>query len=141
MTKSIIRQIIDLENKEIPELRKLYNEIMPKQCAANAGREYLRPRIAYRLQELVFGGMSEECKEKLYKIAGGKTSSDSLKTAQDLIVGTKICREWNGAMHEVEVLKDCYGYQGQKFKSLSSIAKKITGTKWNGPKFFKLRNE
>lgn len=139
MSKSIIRQIIELEHKSTSDMRQLYNEIMPKKCAANANKEYLRPRIAYRLQELSFGSLSEENKNKLLKIANG-TPLDSLKRHTDLMTGTKICREWNGSIHEVEVLKDSFEYCGQKFKSLSSIARKITGTRWNGPKFFKLKS-
>jgi hypothetical protein len=139
MSKSIIRQIIELEHKPISDMRQLYNEIMPKKCAANANKEYLRPRIAYRLQELSFGSLSEENKNKLLKIADG-TPLDSLKRHTDLMTGTKICREWNGNIHEVEVLKDSFEYNGQKFKSLSSIARTITGTRWNGPKFFKLKS-
>ncbi|MBP7709877.1 MAG: DUF2924 domain-containing protein [Rickettsiales bacterium] len=139
MSKSIIRQIIELEGKSAAEIRQIYNEIMPKKCAANANKEYLRPRVAYRLQELSLGALGEETRAKLLKIAGG-ISINTLRHHSDLIAGTKICREWGGVMHEVEVLKDCFEYQGQKFKSLSSIAGKVTGTKWNGPKFFKLKS-
>ena len=138
MSKSIIRQIIDLEHKTPTDLRQIYNEIMPKKCAANSGKEFLRPRIAYRLQEVIFGGLADESKNKLLKIADG-VSTNSLRKHSDLIPGTKICREWNEKTYQVEVLKDCFEYEGQKFKSLSSIARKITGTRWNGPKFFKLR--
>lgn len=138
MNKSIIRQIIELENKSTTEMRQTYQEIIQKPAPATANKEYLRPRIAYRLQELVFGSLSEEAKSKLLKIADG-ASTNSLRRHSDLLPGTKICREWNGVRHEVEILKDCFEYQGQKFRSLSSIATKITGTKWNGPKFFQLR--
>lgn len=138
MSKSIIRQIIDLEHKTPTDLRQIYNEIMPKKCAANSGKEFLRPRIAYRLQEVIFGGLADESKNKLLKIADG-VSTNSLRKHSDLIPGTKICREWNEKTYQVEVLKDGFEYEGQKFKSLSSIARKITGTRWNGPKFFKLR--
>ena len=139
MSKSIIRQIIELESKSAAEIRQIYNEIMPKKCAANANKEYLRPRVAYRLQELSFGALGEETRAKLLKISNG-ISINTLRHHSDLIAGTKICREWGGVMHEVEVLKDCFEYQGQKFKSLSSIARKITSTRWNGPKFFKLKS-
>jgi hypothetical protein len=139
MSKTIIRQVIELESKSAAEIRQIYNEIMSKKCAANANKEYLRPRVAYRLQELAFGSLGEETRAKLLKIAGG-ISINTLRHHSDLIAGTKICREWGGAIHEVEVLKDCFEYQGQKFKSLSSIARKITGTRWNGPKFFKLKS-
>ncbi len=57
----------------------------------------------------------------------------------DLVPGTKIYREHNGITHEVEVVSDGFEYNGRKWKSLSSIANKITGTKWSGPKFFGLR--
>lgn len=140
MSKTIIRQIIELENKSTIELRQLYNKIMPKPATPTAGKEYLKPRIAYRLQELAFGGLTEETKSQLLKIADG-ASTNSLRRHSDLMPGTKICREWNGILYEVEVMKDCFAYQGRKFRSLSSIAKNITGTKWNGPKFFKLRSE
>lgn len=125
MSKSIIRQIIDLEHKTPTDLRQIYNEIMPKKCAANSGKEFLRPRIAYRLQELIFGGLADENKNKLLKIADG-ISTNSLRKHSDLIPGTKICREWSEKTYQVEVLKDGFEYEGQKFKSLSSIARKIT---------------
>jgi hypothetical protein len=137
MNQSVIRQIVELEYKSALEMREIYNNLMPKKCSTNANKEFLKPRIAYRLQELTFGGLSEEAKEKLEKIANGISTSNFRKHS-DLLPGTKICREWNGFMHEVEVLKECFEYQGQKFKSLSAIANRITGTKWNGPKFFKL---
>lgn len=140
MSKSIIRQIIDLENKSVPEMREIYKNILQKSPPATANKDYLRPRIAYRLQELTFGSLSEDSRNKLLKISEN-TSSISFQSHTDLLPGTKICKEWNGIKHEVEVLKDCFEYQGQKFKSLSSIARKITGTRWNGPKFFKLRSD
>jgi len=139
MSQSVIRQIIELENKPTADLRCIYNDIMPKKCAANANKEYLKPRIAYRLQELSFGSLDQDNKERLEKIANG-ISLNILRSHSDLLVGTKICREWNNIRYEVEVLKDCFEYQGQKFKSLSAIARKITGTRWNGPKFFKLKS-
>ncbi len=136
---TILRQVIELSQKSAADLRKIYNSIMPKECPANANKEYLQPRIAYRLQELTFGSVTEETKNKLLKIAGGM-SVNSIKHHSDLMVGTKLCREWNGTIYQVEILKDGFEYQGQKFRSLSSIAGKITGTKWNGLKFFKLRS-
>jgi len=112
---------------------------MPKKCAANTNKEFLRPRIAYRLQELAFGALDDESIDNLNKIANG-TSTSILKKHTDLLPGTKICREWQGVMHQVEVLKDSFEYDGKKWKSLSAIARKITGTRWNGPKFFKLQS-
>lgn len=138
MSKNLVRQIIELESKEALELRNLYNEIMPEKCAANANKEFLRPRIAYRLQELAFGSLAEERRKKLIEIV--EKNPPNLRNHTELMPGTKICREWGGEMHEVEVLKQSFLYQGQKFRSLSSIARRITGSSWNGLRFFKLKS-
>jgi hypothetical protein len=88
------------------------------------------------LQELAFGGLDVKTKSTLESIA-----KDGVRKTKysDLLVGTKICREYNGIMHQIEVLKDGFEYCGKKWKSLSAIATNITGTKWNGPKFFGMR--
>lgn len=138
MNKSVTRQIIELENKSVEELKEIYNEIMPKPLTTHVRKEYLRPRIAYRLQELAFGGISDDVKSKLLEIANNNPHAKKIKPKQ-LIAGTKICKKWGDITHEVEVLKDGFSYAGQKFNSLSAIAKVITGTKWNGLKFFKIK--
>lgn len=135
---TIIRQVLELENKSSSELRKIYNNIFPDKCAENSSQDQLRPKIAYRLQELALGGLDEQTKAKLASIAKGGIIASKYKHS-DLLVGTKICKEYNNVDHQVEVTKDGFEYNGQKWKSLSAIATKITGTKWNGPKFFGLR--
>ena len=57
----------------------------------------------------------------------------------DLVTGTKLIREWDGIEHTVTVMKDGFDWQGRKFKSLSAVAREITGTRWNGYRFFGLR--
>jgi hypothetical protein len=138
MNKSIIRQVMDLEGKSLIEMKQLYNDIMPSPLKTHASRDHLRPRLAYRLQELAFGGLSENAKSKLLKIAEGDNPK-KFANHSNLLAGTKICKEWNGTQYEVEVLKDGFEHKGRKFKSLSAIAKVITGTKWNGLKFFKVK--
>ena len=143
MTKSTLRQIVELRQKAPAELREVYNQIMPQKCAANANKEFLQPRISYRLQELLHGGLTDEDKDKLVKIANGSSVNalrqSSMRQSNMLLPGTKICRKWNETQYEVEVLKDGYEYAGMKFKSLSAVATKITGTRWNGLKFFRLK--
>ncbi len=134
---TIIRQVLELENKSSSELRKMYNNLFQDKCAENAGQDQLRPKIAYRLQELAIGGLDAQTKTKLTSIAKGRIISKSKHS--DLLIGTKICKEYNNSLHQVEVTKDGFEYMGQKWKSLSAIATKITGTKWNGPKFFGMR--
>ncbi len=138
--KSTIRQVYDLQNKTPEELREIYNSLFANKAADNAGISQLRPKIAYRLQELAQGGLTDKTKAKLEQLAKG-TPNISTKRRCDLLPGTKLCREYNDVMHEVSVLKDGFVWQGQKFKSLSAIARRITGTQWNGPQFFKLRDK
>lgn len=138
MRKTIIRQVLDLEHKTSAELREIYNSLFNDKCNNNACKSQLQPKIAYRLQELSMGVLSEDTKSKLDSISKGKTTS--ARKHSDLLPGTKICREHGGVMHQVEVLHDGFEYGGQKYKSLSAIARKITGTRWNGPKFFKVRS-
>ena len=57
-----------------------------------------------------------------------------------LMPGVKLCKDWRGVQHEVEVAQEGFEYNGQHFKSLSAIATKITGAKWSGPKFFGLKS-
>lgn len=135
--KSVVRQIIELENKSVEELREIYDKIMPSPLKTHVSKDYLRPRIAYRLQELEFGGLKEEVKNKLLKIADNQTHQKRVEPRK-LLPGTKICKKWGDVIHEVEILKDGFVYAGKNFRSLSAIAKEITGTKWNGLKFFKI---
>ena len=137
MKKSIVRQVLELEAMSIKELRQMYSNISDEPIITNAGKEQLRARIAYRLQELAIGGLDDGTKSKLELAAKGKVVSKAKHS--DLLAGTKICREYNEVMHHVEVKPDGFEYNGQKWSSLSAIATKITGTKWNGPKFFGLR--
>ncbi len=138
MKKSIVRQVLELENKSAADLRKIYNNLFEEKATSMANKEQMRHKIAYRLQELSIGGLDDKTKAKLESIAKGSTVISKTKHS-DLLAGTKICREYNDIMHQVEVKSDGFEYQGQKWNSLSAIATKITGTKWNGPKFFGMR--
>ena len=138
MTYSLARQIIELEYKEASDLREIYNSIFPKKCAANASKDFLKPRIAYRLQEVSIGALDAATVEKMEKVASGSNLTKEQPNC-DFLPGTKICREWNDVMYQVEVLKDGFEYKGRKFKSLSAVAREITGTRWNGLKFFRIK--
>lgn len=137
MKSSLVRQIIELENKSSAELREMYNSLFEIKCKHNAHKDSLRHKIAYRLQELALGGLSQDTASKLERMADlGDTKT---KKSSDLLPGTKIRKQYKDTMYEVEVLENGFECGGQKFNSLSAIAKYITGTKWNGPKFFGLR--
>lgn len=89
------------------------------------------------MQELAYGGLSKRAKEKLDRISRGEEVI-ACKKHGDLLPGTILKREWQGEMHKVEVITGGFSYRGKKYQALSPIAHDITGTKWNGKRFFKL---
>lgn len=88
--------------------------------------------LAWRIQADAFGGLDAATIRKL-------TTEQPPPPRHSHAPGTRICREWQGQRHEVEVLEKGFRYDGEEFQSLSEIARSITGTRWNGPKFFGLR--
>ena len=135
---SITKQVLGLRTKSTKELRQIYESVFNEPAPFYASSVHLIPKIAYRLQELAIGGLSKATKDKLMKIASGG-DPNKLQNKKSLLPGVKIRKKYKDVIHEVEVKKEGYEYMGQSFNSLSAIATKITGTKWNGPKFFGLR--
>ena len=131
----IAKQIIALKSKDIKELRAMHKSLFGESPPKHHTRHTLYPKLAYRIQELALGGLDDTTKQKLEKISKGV----NIPKDSQLLPGVKLQREYDSIIHEVEVKKDGYEYKGQSFKSLSAIARKITGTRWNGPKFFKVR--
>jgi hypothetical protein len=113
--------------------------------APGINRAYLERRIAYRLQELAYGGLSTGTKahlDALAKTADKGTSPRSRMRAQDRpLAGTRLLRVWNGVEYSVTVRQTGFEYQGRFYASLSAVARHITGTSWNGPAFFGLREK
>lgn len=107
-------------------------------------RRYLESRLAYRIQELAYGGLKPQTLKRLAKLGDELDGGDRLKSRirADIkpIVGTSLLREWQGVDHVVTVTVDGYEWQGRPYKSLSAIARAITGTRWNGWVFFGLKN-
>jgi len=102
-------------------------------------RNHMIPILAYRAQEKVFGGLKESTLRILRKLALGNPSE-----AQPIYrpkTGTRYVREHNGKLHEVTVLDDGFEYESESYRSLTEIAKAITGTKWSGPAFFGLKKK
>lgn len=110
-------------------------------------RELLMQAVAYRLQEQRHGGLSPAMKLKLVEAArhgiGSKSGGRSKASIRRAIKpGTRFLREWQGRTHEVTATADGrFAYRGATYKSLSAIARQITGTRWSGPVFFGLPGE
>jgi len=111
--------------------------------APNNSRTFLEGRLAYRIQELTYGGPDKQTRRLLDLLAdeveGTLTRKAQIADPRNPVVGTKLIREWNGTAHTVTVLKDGFDWGGQRYQSLSAVARALTGTRWNGYRFFGLR--
>jgi hypothetical protein len=103
-------------------------------------RDLLLRAVAYELQVEAFGGLSAQALRKI-SIAEDK-AGDTLATPErpqaHLSSGARLVREWHGRTHSVEVLQNSFLFEGQTYRSLSEIARRITGSHWSGPRFFGL---
>ncbi|MEA2845539.1 MAG: hypothetical protein QOG78_820, partial [Rhodospirillaceae bacterium] len=119
------------------EWRRVYRTEPP----ARLGRELLIAAVAYRLQEQALGGLSPESQRRLRAIAEQVTRGEEpmISAAPRLKPGTRLLREWQGRTHEVLVGDNGFVWQQARYRSLSHIARAITGTSWSGPVFFGLK--
>ena len=107
--------------------------------APNLSSDLLRLGIGYNLQEQRLGGVSRSTRSLLRQVAAGAGQGDGRKPMpRKLTPGTRLVRDWRGVGHTVTVLADGFEYDGKHWRSLTAIAKAITGTPWNGPLFFGL---
>jgi hypothetical protein len=99
--------------------------------------------IAYEMQAKRYGGLKPATARRLRMIAGGASDDNrvSRTTAHVLQPGARLIREWNGTTHIVEVIEGGYIWNGDRHRSLSAIARAITGARWSGPRFFGLPSE
>jgi hypothetical protein len=142
MTDTVLAQLVALKTTPVAELKQKWRDLFDRDPPPY-NRRFLESRLAYRIQELAYGGLSEETLERLDAFADaldGKASRRRTLLSSRPIAGTRLIREWNGIGHCVTVRYDDFEYQGRPYKSLSAIARHITGTRWNGLLFFGLKN-
>jgi hypothetical protein len=140
MKTNILAQIAELNRMEMPQLKERWKALFDSEPPVQ-NRAHLVSRLAYRIQELAYGGLSEETRAQLRQIAEGHEQVSKRSNKNGPVAGTRLMREWNGERHEVTVTRDGYEYRGRPYKSLSAIARMITGTRWNGPLFFGIRKQ
>ena len=130
-----------LPSLDIAELRQQWRGLYKTQAPPNLSRELLVRAVAHRMQELALGGLRSEPRHQLLRIAQQfKESGKAMIPARpELKPGTRLMREWQGRTYDVLVLDDGYSWQNTRYRSLSAIARKITGTAWSGPLFFGLK--
>ncbi len=142
MTDTVLAQIAALKSSPTAELKARWRQLFETEPPPY-NRRFLESRLAYRMQELAFGGLKPATVTRLEALGeqldGGKIDVRRKSTKDRPIAGTKLIREFQGAEHSVTVLVDGFEYQGRPYRSLSAIARAITGTRWNGWTFFGLR--
>jgi Protein of unknown function (DUF2924) len=148
-TKSLVEEeIAHLRGLDLGGLRARWQSIFQRQAPIHLTRHLLFAVIAHRRQADRFGDLDHATKQVLDRtIAKGAgstmssrlTSFDQKRT--DLTPGTVLVREWDRQSQRVMVMADGFAWNGQTYDSLSKVAFAITGTKWNGPRFFGLRDK
>jgi Protein of unknown function (DUF2924) len=136
----------DLSRSSRAELRKLWAQELGDKPPATLGRDVLALAIAYARQERLYGGLSKPVARELDRLLdrllreGCSTKGVAAPATPLPRTGTVLVREWQGTTHHVTIVNDGFVWNGETYRSLSSIAHAITGTKWNGPRFFGMRD-
>ena len=133
--------IAEIETLSAPELRENWNAVFGKRPPSHASDTYLRMGLSYEAQAKAGPSFSKATRRKLLALAEqieGGQGGRSLPSPR-LKAGVKLLRDWNGETHEVTVLDKGFEYRGARHRSLSAIAREITGTRWSGPAFFGLK--
>ena len=137
-------EIARLRGLDVEELRARWHTVFRRRAPLHPPRHLLWRILAYRLQADHLGDLDAETCRLLDRSGSTaeveKLAADLQRRKADLKPGTMLVREWNDQLHRVLVLADGFGWNNKTYSSLSEVAFAITGTRWNGPRFFGLRD-
>ena len=138
---NVIKQVAILPEMTTDELKQMWKKYH-KTTPPPFNRVFLIKRLAYRIQELAYGGLSKETEQRLDGLVSDEDGQSSKMPAKEQVLpGTRLVRGWKGVEHSCTVLDDGFEYQGRRFKSLTAVANFITGSRWNGLVFFGLKKQ
>ena len=144
MTDTIPARLAALKTMPMPELKAEWRALFDTEPPP-FNRRHLENRIAYRLQEIVHGGLKPETLRRLEALGeqydSGNITTRRIRHDARPIAGTRLVREWKGVEHTVTVLPEGYEWEGRPYRSLSAIARAITSTRWNGLVFFGIKRQ
>ena len=152
MENSILVRILALKTASLPELQKEYSALYDDKKAPSDNKTYLWQRIAYRIQELEYGGLPAEAKNKVKELTqeydpinnkalrpdNGAEKRCVSRDRRLPLPGTIITKNYKGTDIRVKILEKGFEYNGKVYRSLTSIAKEVTGSHWNGYLFLNL---
>jgi hypothetical protein len=145
---SISDEIVHLRGLDLKGLRSRCQSVFQRRPPDHLPRHLLFAIIAYRIQADRLGDLDHETRQVLDQ-TGAKDTGTTMSTRlvsfdqkrTELTPGTVLVREWDRHSHRVMVMADGFAWNGQTYDSLSKVAFAITGTKWNGPRFFGMRDK
>jgi|ERR1035441_7814588 hypothetical protein len=140
---SITQRLDSLPKLNKPALCGLWEQLFKSKPPLKMRKGLLRRVLAYRLQEVEFGGLDNTQLRLLRHLASALEANPNatVSTRPPIKPGTRLVREWKQQVHTVEVDAEGYQYKGAHYESLSEIARLITGTRWSGPLFFGLKDK
>ena len=139
LENEITAELDKIPKRSRTELLALWQRLYGKPAPSGIRRELMVPFLSYRLQENHYGGLKPSTRAELRRIARSLESNPKrVVVRQRIKPGTRLFRQWRRETHEVFVTESGYEYRGVAYKSLSELARKITGTRWSGPAFFGL---
>ncbi len=136
---TVAAQLAALPKMPMAELWKLWDAYFPRR-PGTWNRDYITSRVAFKIQEQAFGGMNPDLRRRLLRLGESQSVFGKRRGNEVLLMpGTVLMRDWSEATHRVVVTPEgFYDLGGKVFKSLSAVARHITGTQWSGPRFFGL---
>jgi hypothetical protein len=139
---SLDDNLAQMAQLDVPTLRANWASLFGRPPPKGIGRRLLELAAAYQAQEKIHGGLKIPVRRKLLQATRTKLKEGSEPLARSrstaLSEGSRLVREWHGRSHTVEVAADGFMYAGRRYRSLSEVARAITGARWSGPRFFGL---
>jgi hypothetical protein len=136
-------ELDQLDDMDPMSLKAAWLDVFGRPPPTRASVKYMRSVLAYRLQEQSGAKLSASTRRKLVTLASAFNQDSKHRSAATVRIkeGVKILREWNGNTHQVTVLAEGFEYKNRRYRSLSAIAREITGTRRSGPAFFGLKGK
>lgn len=147
-TNTLKEEIAHLRDLDLKGLRARWRSMFGRVAPLHLPRHLLFAIIAYRLQADALGDLDTETLRLLKRVGSARSEAEVTpltdafdQRRRELLPGTILTREWNGKIHRVMVVQNGFAWESRTYDSLSKVACAITGTKWNGPRFFGLRDK
>jgi hypothetical protein len=144
-TRAVENEIAHLRGLDLQGLRARWRGLTGRAAPVHLSKPLLLRVLAYRVQAAAFGDLDKATVRLLDRIADeaglGKPVDLPVPDRVGLRPGTVLVREWEGTSHRVMVMSEGFAWNGSTYASLSQVARAITGTRWNGPRFFGLRDQ